>query len=313
MAKILIIKLGALGDVVMATSLIKQIQDYHHQDKIHLLTSDTFSHFFDNWENLIVTAFPRKGFVATIKAVRWVRGNNFTRLYDLQSSDRTRLLTALSGTRERVGNLPAYPYNLHPPDKYTGQKHIFLRMLDVLACAGINPASTPPVLPSSNKEKAKVARWLKDNNIEHKKFVIFHAGSSPKHMEKRWPYYKDLAKKLELSGFKIVLIGSKEDAETNRLLNMDTVIDTTGMFSIVETAELGKHAFFAVTNDSGPMHVLSCSEIPVYSFFGPTNWKRNHAIGQEANVFSTKNNGPLDTILLETVIDRLLKDGLIKN
>lgn len=313
MSKILIIKLGALGDVVMASSLIKQIQAFHSQDQIYLLTSNAFVDLFIYWENLKVIAFPRKGIIATIKTICWIRNNKFLRLYDLQSNDRTRLLTALSGISQRVGNHPAFPYNIHPPDKYTGQKHIYSRMLDVLTSAGIKPAHVPPELPSSKKEKEKIAGWFKDKNIEQKKFVIIHAGSSPKHPEKRWPYYKELAKKLEMSGYKIVFIGSEADKDFNKLLSADTGIDASGEFSIIEIAELGSHACFAITNDSGPMHVLSCSGIPVYSFFGPTNWKRNHSVGQEKNVFSTENNKPLNTISLETVLGRLSKDGLIKN
>ena len=311
MSKILIIKQGALGDVVMATSLIKQIQQYHNQDQVFLLTTGTFAGLFDYWENLKVIAFPRKGIISTLKTINWIRKNRFSRLYDLQSNDRSRVLSAFSGINERVGNHPAYPYNLHPPDKYTGQKHIYPRMLDVLASAGINPVNTPPFLPSSNKEKDKITGWLENNNIEQKKFVIIHAGSSPKHPEKRWPYFKDLAKKLGSSGYEIIFIGSKTDKENNKLLTADTGIDATGLFSIIEIAELGKHARFAITNDSGPMHVLSCSGIPVYSFFGPTNWKRNHSIGQEKNVFSTINNEPLNSINMETVVNRLSDDGLI--
>ena len=112
MADILIIKLGALGDVVMSTSLIKQIQDHKPEDKIYLLTSTPFLSLFDNWDNLSVTAFPRKGIVSTINTISWIRQNNFDRLYDLQSNDRTRLICALSGVRQRVGNHPVFPYNI---------------------------------------------------------------------------------------------------------------------------------------------------------------------------------------------------------
>ena len=48
--------------------------------------------------------------------------------------------------------------------------------------------------------------------------------------------------------------------------------------------ELGRRARFAVTNDSGPMHVLSCAGIPLYAFFGPTSAARSHALGQRQRV-----------------------------
>ncbi len=52
MSKVLIIKLGALGDVIMATPAIKQIQRHHHADEIWLLTSTPFFILFKNWEGL---------------------------------------------------------------------------------------------------------------------------------------------------------------------------------------------------------------------------------------------------------------------
>ena len=87
----------------------------------------------------------------------------------------------------------------------------------------------------------------------------------------------------------------------------------------MELAELGRRAKFAVTNDSGPMHVFSCVDIPVYAFFGPTDWRRNHAIGQENRVISPGQvpgiSGPsaidLKTIGLDYVVSRLTKDGLL--
>ena len=43
-------------------------------------------------------------------------------------------------------------------------------------------------------------------------------------------------------------------------------------------------AKFAVTNDSGPMHILSSGNIPIFGIFGPSDWVRNHALGQEKYV-----------------------------
>ena len=34
------------------------------------------------------------------------------------------------------------------------------------------------------------------------------------------------------------------------------------------------------------MHILSCADLPVYALFGPTDWRRYHALGQEQNVIS---------------------------
>jgi len=319
MNNILIIKIGALGDVVMATSLVKQIQDFHSNDKVSLLTSIPFLALFENWEKLSVKAFPRKGIKASLDTIRWIRKQKFSRLYDLQSNDRTRVWCAVSGVSERVGNHLYFPYSIHPDDDYTGQCHIYDRMLDVLACAGIQPHKLPPYMPASNEEINKVNHWINENNISNSPFVILHGGSSANHKSKRWPYYEQLAQYLDKNGYTVIWIGASEDIELNNKLSKNIGINATNKFTISELTELGRHAKFAMTNDSGPMHILSGSGIAVYAFFGPTDWRRNHAIGQDKRVFTLQNTGVtfsssnknLDRISLDHVIDRLISDGWI--
>jgi len=317
-ANILIIKLGALGDMVMATSLIRQIQRHHAHDALWLLTAPAYHEIFDQWPGLNVFAFGRKGLREYINAVVWIRNGDFTRVYDLQSSNRSAFLCALSGIPERVGNHPRFPYNIHPPDKYTGHCHIYERMLEVLRAAGINPQYTPPELPVSEKEKDFVLSWLRENHLLSSPFVIMHPGASPRHPEKCWPYYLELALALKDSGYAIVWVGADNERETNRQFSARVGIDASNIFSINMLAEIGRHAHFAVTNDSGPMHVLSCSGIPVYAFFGPTNWRRNHAIGQTENVIVSADSAQdkfrpagLDNVSLERVLHRLQERNLL--
>jgi ADP-heptose:LPS heptosyltransferase len=49
---------------------------------------------------------------------------------------------------------------------------------------------------------------------------------------------------------------------------------------------LASHARFAVTNDSGPMHACAAAGVPVFALFGPSDWRRNHALGQGENVIA---------------------------
>ena len=291
-AKILIIKLGALGDVVMATALIRQIQKYHAHDDVWLLTAPAYLEIFNSWRGLNVVAFGRKGLRDNLKTIAWIRKGDFVRVYDLQSSDRSALLCALSGIPERVGNHTHFPYNLHPGDKYTGQCHIYDRMIEVLRSSGIAAAYELPILPVADEDKNFVGSWLKYNGLLDRPFVILHPGTSPGHQEKRWPYFLELALALKDSGCTIVWVGADNERETIRRYSGQVGIDAGNMFSINMLAELGRYARFAVTNDSGPMHVLSCSGIPVYAFFGPTNWRRNHAIGQAENIIVSADSAP---------------------
>ena len=143
---ILIIKLGALGDVVMATGLIDRILRHHAPRRCTLLTSPAYGGLFSSRPGLELKTFDRRSLHSTLATVLWMRERRFLRLYDLQSNDRTGVMCSLTGIPERAGNHPRYPYNIHPRSRYTGQCHIHTRMLEILDAAGITSDGIAPCL-----------------------------------------------------------------------------------------------------------------------------------------------------------------------
>ena len=93
MARILVIKLGALGDFIQACGPFKAIREYHAGAKITLLTTVPFvplaeaSGYFDTiWADERPSLFQVSGW---IQLRRLLLSGKFTRVYDLQTSDRT--------------------------------------------------------------------------------------------------------------------------------------------------------------------------------------------------------------------------------
>lgn len=311
---ILIIKLGALGDVVMATGLVERIVRHYAPRRCVLLTSPPYAGLFPGLE---LKTFDRSSLRSTLATVQWIRRQRFLRVYDLQSNDRTGVMCGLSGIPERVGNHPRFPYNLHPESRYAGQCHIHGRMLDVLGAAGVSADAVVPCLHPSDQDREKVHAWLQERDLADRELVIMHAGASARRTEKRWPYFLELAESLAQRGFLTVWAGGEEDRHTNAGLARITGADATGAFSFLQLVALTAHARFAVTNDSGPMHLLACGSIPVYGLFGPSDWRRNHAVGQRDRVLSLNGDEPVfrKTRLadLETghVLRQLERDGVL--
>ena len=96
-ASVLIVKLGALGDVIIATPVIRAIQRAEQGKTIWLLTTPAFAPIFAHWPGLQVKSYPRKGLLAVAQALWWIRRQRFQRVYDLQGNDRSRVLCAISG------------------------------------------------------------------------------------------------------------------------------------------------------------------------------------------------------------------------
>ena len=291
--KILIIKMSALGDVFMALPHIDAILAQYVKDQVWIITSPPFQDLFVNHPRLNVSVLDRKKFFGrenSYAKILWVRKQRFDAVYDLQGNRTSRLLVRFSNSPIRVGTQPLKIYNFHPERFYDQDtpQNVFERLNETIASAGLPPAAAIARLYPSEADLSRLAAWKAARNLETGCFVLLHAGSSGDWPSKRWPekYFVEFARLVEKSGLNCVWIGSEADRGINRALSKDIGIDATGELSVLQLYLLGKEARFAVTNDSGPMHILAAAGLPVYSFFGPTNWVRSHAAGQAERVFS---------------------------
>lgn len=321
----LIIKLGALGDVVLCTPQITRIVERHAD--VWLLTSPLFAPLFAGHPTLKIVTFPRQGACAMWSALRWVRGQQFSTIYDLQGSDRSRALTLLSGADKRVGIAPRWLYT-HSPSSDDVREHVFPRLNRLIESAGLPAAEPCPQLWPEQSERMKVLERLASEGLTGQAFAVLHAGSSARWPSKRWEqqHFIELAQAIEAAGIRAIWIGGSDEVDVNRILAAQVGCNLTGAFSIPGLAELARLARFAVVNDSGPMHLLSAAGIPVYAFFGPTDWHRSHAVGQRERVLThpvdcspchltdcppVREHACLALITPGQVLERLRADGLI--
>lgn len=314
--RVAVIRLGALGDMIIATTFLARLIETHGDSgEVTLLTTPTYAPLFADFPGLAVVAFPRRGFRARWAAIRYLRGARFARIYDLQSNHRTRILVAASGAPERVGLWPLLPFTHHPDFGRAEPCHIFDRTNAMLAAAGVAPAEPRVWLPEPTKASAHVDDWLRRNDCEGRPLVLCHAGASPLHPEKRWPGFGELATGLIAAGFLPVWVGGPDDAAINAFLSERGGVNATGAFSLPELAVLARRARFAVTNDSGPMHVMATAGIPVFALFGPTDWRRSHAIGQRERVIVAPDGetgrGDLTALDSSVVMARLNAAGVL--
>ena len=81
--KVLIIKLGALGDVVMATPLVEAISKTHPDARIDLITSPGFESILNQWSNVTVYGFERRGWATMARVIKFVRAGRYDRILSL--------------------------------------------------------------------------------------------------------------------------------------------------------------------------------------------------------------------------------------
>ena len=200
-------------------------------------------------------------------------------------------LVACSKADLRAGTQPRPAYSHHPEHEYTRdiEQNVFERLNETLVSAGLPEATLPIQLYSSVAEREQVNQWMADKQLDPGSYALMHPGSSPGWPSKRWPekYFGRLAVMLEEKGIRCVWAGGPAEQDLSARLSAHAGIDGASLPGLIQLYLLGLKARFAVTNDSGPMHVLSLSDIPVYAFFGPSSWVRSHAAGQKSRVFKS--------------------------
>lgn len=267
MNKILVIKHGALGDVVLATGPFQAIRKYHKGDHITLLTTPAFadvlraSGYFDE---IWIDRRPKLyNFLEFFKLIEKIRRGGFTRVYDLQTSERTFWYFYLmrAPKPEWVGTAKGASHRHDTPERT--KLHTIDRQRQQLAIAGIHDMPLPNI------------DWLK-SGIGHfdlpERFAIIVPGGSAHRQGKRWPAhnYGTVCSWLVGQGITPLLVGTR--SETAVISTIESLCPEArsllGKTNFFELAEIARNAVCAIGNDTGPMHLIAaagCRSLVLFS------------------------------------------------
>ncbi len=259
MADILVIKLGALGDFVVAFEAFQAIRAHHADDRITLLTTAPYAALAEGcpwFDDIWVDTKPRwSNPGGWLGLRRRLRGGGFARVYDLQTSDR-------SGTYFRLFWPGPYPEwsgiargcsqpDLNPDRAGTHALDLRRRQLEQAGIAGFAP-------PDMGWLAADVGDLAPAGE-----FALLVPGSAPHRPEKRWPAasFARLAGFLSSVGMTPLVLGTEAeaDAATEIMMEAPRAESLIGRTSLRQIAALARRAEVAVGNDTGPMHLIAAS------------------------------------------------------
>jgi ADP-heptose:LPS heptosyltransferase len=258
---VLVIKLGALGDMIQALDAFNDIGVHHQGDRVVLLTTPPFAAFAARmpWIGSVwCDGRPKTSDIGAItRLIGRLRRARFRRVYDLQCSQRTALYRLLLAGPRR----PQWAGTAHGsdfvPDLASGLRHNCDGMRAILAAAGV-----PPERPTD-------LSWL-DADISAlplpARFVMLVPGSSPHLPHKRWPAeaYATLGGRLSARGLGIVLVGTTADRDaTSRIAALlPSAIELVGRTDLFELAALARRADGVIGNDTGPIFLAAAVGAP---------------------------------------------------
>jgi len=262
--KILIIRLSSLGDILLATPMIRSIQREYPEKKIHFLLRAEYesvmvnNHFIEKFFQYTRIDEENK------KLIKELKREKYDLVIDLQNNLRSAYVTS----KLRVKTVR---FNKRDRDKL------------LLVKFKINLLKNAPQMPvryASIFDDFK----LDDEGLDlitlnapsplfdpNKKYIGFAPGS--KHFTKMWPeeYYIQLGKMLNDDGYTIALLGGKDD----RLVCAEIAtkvdsIDLSNKNDLLQTSADMKKCLGIVCNDSGMMHTASAVDVKVLAIFGST-------------------------------------------
>lgn len=301
---ILIIKLGALGDIIQALGPMKAIRRRHPDARITVLTTKPYADLIrasGYADDVHIDTRPKWHQIKAWFALSHMLNNgHFTRVYDLQNNDRTALYFRLFKTKpEWVGVAKGASHRNTSSARTAGQA--FDGHVQTLGLAGIHDVAIDRM------------EWM-DGDVTHfgvqAPYILIVPGSSPKRPEKRWPAasYAALCHALTARGIQPVLIGTKNESAVMDDIAQDCpgVLNLAGKTNFMDIAALARGAAGAVGNDTGPMHIIAptgCPSVILFSRF--SNPVRHAPKGDALHVMQS------DDLVSVKVDDVLKKIGAV--
>ncbi len=276
--KVLVIKLGALGDFVQSLAAAKVIREYHVGARITLLTTPPFEAFARACPDFdVVEADGRERDPQLVaQMVQRLRAAKYDMVYDLQTSGRTS--NYYQGMRPWPplwsGIAPGCSHPHSNPRRET--MHTLDRLADQLFEAGIAPECAVGEAPLPDLSWVRMAQRdpprLQPEYFGLKRpYGLIIPGASAHRPDKRWPAerYGALAKRILERGVMPVVIGHTDEKEAAAAIvkvepRTKNIVSRTDLFQV---AALAEKAAFAVGNDTGPMHIAAAAGAPCVVLF----------------------------------------------
>lgn len=257
--RILVIRHGALGDIVLSFAAFAAIRAAHPAAAITLLTTQPFAAWLARapwFDQITVDPKPAAWHLPALWRMRRALAG-FDMVYDLQTSARSSRYFRLAGSPPWSGIAPGCS---HPHDNQArNAMHTRERIAEQLALAGVAPLPRPDLAWLANDAPAGLPAH----------FIALVPGAAPHRPKKRWPAARFAALAAMLEG-PVVVVGTAAEAKLAAEISHHApgVIDLTGRTSLPQLSACLACATLAIGNDTGPMHLAAALGVPSLVLFG---------------------------------------------
>ena len=297
MSNILIIKHGALGDLIQANGAIKDIKEHYINRKVFLLTSEPYAIFMSECPYLdgviIDKRLPRWNLFFLYKLKKLLSKYNFSKVIDLQNSSRTNFYKKfiLKG-KEWSSSLET----LKPGQtKRDFDNHPVLDRMELQLKKDNIPTKYTKDIDLSWAYEDLTSLIEKFTNRD---YILVFPFCSKKHQNKKWPFFKDLISQIRReykNHYSILIAPGSDEINDAKELNANVVLENGEPIDIKKLISLIKGSKFVVANDTGPAHIASHLKRKGLVLFGShTSAKKVSIENQNFRALSVDNLFDLD-------------------
>ncbi len=285
--KILIIRTGAIGDVVHTSALVQSIKEISPETEIHYLSNKMLEFMFK--ENPDITKFidlnPKfKLFSSyTMDIAKLLKNEKYDLVINLQPSLKIRVLVHLAGIKEEL--VYKKDFNIHAVTNFwqTGLKAF--------------PNIKKPEHLKLYLEKKVIDEAKKKLENYKRPFIVINAGGIfSKRQGRTYPIDKwvELGNKLQdkYNGT-IILNGSKEDKDFLQPLNkIKNSVNYIGELKLEDSCGIISQADLMISGDSGPLHIATALGVKSIGLYGSMPIERTGCYSNGINIASKKDCVP---------------------
>ena len=291
MSRFLIVRLGALGDIVHAIPVAAALARAFPSARIDWLVSARHRHLLD-----LVPVIDRRiaindrgsaGGESLGAAIRELRRTGYDVVFDLQGLVKSAVLARLSGAPRVIGFASTYlrerlarPFYTDVHDPGGGgmydpreRSHVVQMNLGLLNAVGITAPAVEFPIDHTDTDTARAMRERAGG-----RYILANPGAA--WPNKRWPAerYGALARTLaERQGLRtIVSWGPGEEALAQAVVHeAGGAALLSPKTSIADLVALIHGAALMVSGDTGPTHIAAALGTPIVGIYGPTRPSRN--------------------------------------
>lgn len=297
-AGILIVRLSAIGDVIMASGLIPCLRAAWPEARIGWLTEESNADLLRHnprldrlhpwprrrWRELRRAGHYRELAGAAAGLVRELRAERYDWVLDLQGLLKSGIWARLAGGRRRVGlgSREGSQFLMHQVlDRRSGDLRMGREYRKLAAWLGASAEDFVPDIAVGGEERAAAAALLREAGVQGEYAVFAPFTTRP---QKHWldPRWAELARRLD-ENLPVLLLGGPGDRARAALIRAGAerrLLDLTGRTTLGQCAAVIERASLLVGVDTGLTHLGIAQGIPTLALFGST---RPYLDGGRAN------------------------------